>query len=403
MRPIKTFKITLWSAIVSLLFHDSSSGAAGLQASIEGNAAMNATCLVYVGTYTGAKSKGIYAFRMDATSGALSPLGLVAETPNPAFLDIDSKRRLLFAANEIDNFEGKSSGAVSAFSIDPVGGKLTLLNKQSSIGTGPCHLLLDKECKNVLVANYGSGSVAVLPVQSDGRLGAATAFVQHSGKSINPDRQQGPHAHCMTLDAANRFAFTCDFGLDKVMAYRFDAQHGTLSPGEPPFASVKAGAGPRHMVFHPDGRHAYVINELNSTINVFAYDSQRGALDELQTISTLPDDFKGRSTAAEVQVHPSGKFLYGSNRGHDSIAVFAIDPAKGTLTFVEHQSTQGKKPRHFAIDPSEKFLLAANQDSDTIVTFSIDAKTGRLKPTGQVVAVASPACVKFMQTGSTVN
>ncbi len=355
----------------------------------------NGNCLIYVGTYTGAKSKGIYACRMNLASGALSSLGLVAQTPNPTFLAIDPKSRLLFAVNEIVRYEGKPAGSISDFSFDAETGKLTPITRRSSIGSGPCHLVLDQAGHNIFVANYGSGSMAVFPVQPGGNLGENTAFFQDAGKSIDTDRQEGPHAHCMVLDAANRFAFACDLGVDKTMIYRFDPRRGTLTPNQPPFVPARPGSGPRHLAFHPDGRHAYIIHELNSTIAVFAYDPRRGALKELQTISTLPEDFKGERHAAEVEVHPSGKFLYGSNRGHDSIAVFAIDPVKGTLTPVEYQPTQGKTPRHFTFDPTGRHLLVANQDSDNIVVFDIDAGTGKLKATGQVLEVPSPTCITF--------
>ena len=256
--------------------------------------------------------------------------------------------------------------------------------------------MVDKTGKDVLVANYDSGSVSVLPIQPDGKLGAATAFVQHQGSSADPQRQEGPHAHSINVDAANRFAFAADLGLDKVLVYRFDPAKGTLIANSPPSVSVKPGAGPRHFAFHPGGHYAFVINEMGSTVTAFSYDPAHGVLKELQTISTLPENFKGENSTAEVQVHPSGKFLYGSNRGHDSIAVFAIDPDKGTLSLVERQSTQGKTPRNFGIDPSGQYLLAANQDSGTVVVFRIDPQTGHLSPTGQVVEVPSPVCVKFL-------
>ncbi|MBI4471483.1 MAG: lactonase family protein [Acidobacteria bacterium] len=358
--------------------------------------------LVYVGTYTEAKSKGIYLFRLQPEGTevfqnvTLVPLGLAAETANPSILEIDLKRRRLFAVNEMDEFEGKPTGAVSAFSIDPATGKLTLLNQRASMGKGPCHLVLDHEGRNLLVANYGSGSVSVLPVQSDGRLGEPTDLVQHSGKSVDPDRQEGPHAHCVTLDPANRFAFVCDLGLDKVMAYRYDAEKRKLTPNEPAFAPITPGAGPRHMVIRPDGRFAYVINEVNSTIIVFAYDPEAGALKELQTVSTLPGYWEGANTTAEVEVHPSGKYLFASNRGHNSVVLYTIDPDKGTLTWVEEQGTGGKTPRHFGIEPSGKYLAIANQNSDTVLAARIDAGNGRLKPSGIFASVPSPACVKFL-------
>jgi 6-phosphogluconolactonase len=361
----------------------------------------NAT-LVYVGTYTGTKSKGIYLFRLQ-TPGlevpqniTLVPLGLAAETANPSFLELDLTRRLLFAVNELDSFEGKPTGAVSAFSIDSASGKLRLLNQRPSMGTGPCHLVLDRERRNLLVANYGSGSVAVLPVGPGGRLGAATDVVQHAGSSVNRDRQSGPHAHCVTLDSANRFAFVCDLGLDKVLAYRFDAVKGKLTPGEPAFTPIKAGAGPRHMVFRPDGRFAYVVNEMSSTIVVFRYEPNAGVLTELQTVSTLPEHFGGANSGAEIDVHPSGQFVYVSNRGHDSVVLFRVDPQRGTLTYVEEQGTGGRKPRHFGIEPSAQHLAIGNQDSDTVLVCRIDAGNGRLKPSGVFATVPTPACVKFL-------
>lgn len=380
-----------------LLFSNSASAAGESKTPSGSQVEDPGKCLVYVGTYTGARSKGIYAYRMDLATGFLTSLGLVAETPNPSFLDLNPQRHFLYAANEIDHFEGKASGAVSAFSMDPTTGKLSLLNQRPSVGAGPCHLVLDQNGRNLLVANYGSGSIAVLPVGEDGRLGEASAFIQHAGKSINPERQAGPHAHCLTLAPDNRFALACDLGLDKILIYQFDAQTGKLVPNQPAFAPTKAGAGPRHLVFHPDSRHAFLISELDSTITVFEHEAGHGALKEVQTISALPADSQAASSAAEIAIHPSGKFLYASNRGHDSIAIFAINPAKGTLTLIGHEPTQGKTPRHFGIDPTGKFLLAANQDSDSIVVFAINDTTGRLKPAGQTVHIAAPACIIFLQ------
>jgi 6-phosphogluconolactonase len=336
---------------------------------------------------------------MDPGSGQLTPAGLAAETVNPSFLAISPNHRFLYAVNEIDDFGGTSSGAVSAFAIEPTTGKLTLLNQESSRGSGPCHLIVDKQGKNVLVANYGGGSVAVLPIRPDGRLGPATAFIQHQGSSVNPQRQKEPHAHSMNLDAANRFAFAADLGLDKVLIYRFDPNHGTLAPNDPAAATVAPGSGPRHFAFHPSGHWAYVINEIASTITAFSYDAKTGALKTVQTVSTLPEGFTGNSSTAEIQVHPSGKFLYGSNRGDDSLAIFRSDPDTGRLTSVGRQPTQGKTPRGFGIDPTGAFLLAANQDSDSIVVFRIDPETGKLQPTGQVVEVPKPVCVQFIAVG----
>ena len=354
--------------------------------------------LVYVGTYTRGKSgsQGIYAFRLDPSAQTLVPIGLAAETPNPSFLEIDRARGLVFAVNEVDQFEGKPGGAVSAFSIDRATGKLTLINQQASMGRGPCHLIIDKTGRHLLIANYGSGTVAVVPVAADGRLGPATAVVQHTGSSVNPERQKGPHAHCMALDAANRFAFACDLGLDKVLTYRFDAARGTLQPHDPPFTALQPGAGPRHMAFTPDGRHAYVLNEMHSTVTAFSYDAAAGALKELQTLPTIPAGFTGRNSGAEIAVHPSGKFVYASNRGHDSIAVFTIDSAKGTLTFVANEPIGGRTPRHFGIDPAGEWMTVAGQASDTLLTARIDPATGRFKPAAAPVSAPTPVFVGFV-------
>jgi 6-phosphogluconolactonase len=350
---------------------------------------------VYVGTYTG-KSKGIYLCELDLGSGELTLQGLAAMTVNPSFLAIDPAHRFLYAVNEVDHVAGSKSATVSAFAINPQSGALTFLNQQSSRGTTPAHLTVDREGKNVLVANYGSGSVAVLPIGPDGRLAPATGFAQHHGSSVNKSRQEGPHAHCVAVDPANRFAFVADLGLDQVLIYQFDATQGLLAPNAPPFAAVAPGSGPRHFTFHPSGRTAYVINELFSTITTFGYDPGTGALQTLQTVSTLPPAFKKTNTTAEVQVHPSGKFLYGSNRGHDSIAIFAIDPATGLLTPTGYEPTGGKTPRNFSIDPTGVYLLAANQDSGTVVVFKIDLEAGGLTPTGHPVAISMPVCVAMI-------
>jgi 6-phosphogluconolactonase len=287
---------------------------------------------------------------------------------------------------------------VTAFAVDRSSGKLAALNQEASVGSGPAHLVVDKTGSSVLVANYGGGSVAVLPIGSDGNLGKASAFVQHTGSSIDPKRQKEPHAHSITVDPANRFAYAADLGVDKVLIYRFDAKRGALVANDPPFASVRPGAGPRHFAFHPQRRFAYVINEMALTITAFAHDTSRGALAELQTVSTLPPDHATQAgySTADVQVHPSGRFLYGSNRGHDSIVVFAIDQKTGRLALIEHESTQGSTPRAFGIDPSGRYLLAANQRSDSVVVFRIDQQTGSLTPAGHTIRIGSPVCVKFV-------
>jgi 6-phosphogluconolactonase len=365
---------------------------------------MDAT-LVYVGTYTGPKSQGIYVFRLQADDPrvsqniTLAPLGLAAAASSPSFLALDPTRRLLFAVNEVNQFEGKPTGAVSAFAIDRAKGTLALINRRPSMGAGPCHLALDRSGRHLFVANYGSGSVSVLPVARDGRLGAASDVVQHTGSSVNPDRQKGPHAHCVTVDRDNRFVFVCDLGLDKVLAYRFDAAHGTLTPHDPPFAPLKPGAGPRHMVFRPDGRFAYVVNELTSTITAFRYDANGGVLREVQTVSTLPEHFEGANSGAEIDVHRSGRWLYVSNRGHNSVVLFDIDSDAGTLSYVEEQGTAGFTPRHFGIDPSATYLAVGNQNSDTILVARIDAGNGRLKPSGVLAHAPSPVCMTFLPPG----
>src|SRR5258707_10027020 len=288
--------------------------------------AASAMLRVYIGTYTGAKSKGIYLSQFDPAKGELTSPELVAETKNPTFLAVHPNRHFLYAIGEVDSFAGKKSGGVSAFSIEPKTGKLLLLNQQPSGGTGPCHLTVDKTATCLLVANYGSGSIAALPIGADGKLGAATSVIQHKGSSVNAQRQEGPHSHFITADPGNRFALTCDLGLDKVLAYKLQlsATEPTLTANEPPAVSLKAGSGPRHLAFHPNGRFAFLINEMASTLTSFAYDGQKGALMELQTVSLLPENFKGNTTAAEVQMHPSGKFVYGSNRGNATIAVFGF-------------------------------------------------------------------------------
>jgi 6-phosphogluconolactonase len=358
---------------------------------------------VYVGTYTaeaGSTSKGIYAYRFDSDTGELASIGVAAETANPSFLAVHPNQRFLYAVNETGNYQGQKSGAVSAFSIDHTTGKLTLLNEVASKGADPCYITVDKTGKYVLVANYTGGSVAVFPVLEDGRLGEATAFIQHTGHGADPERQEGPHAHSIDLSPDERFAIVDDLGLDETLVYRFDRAKGSLTLNDPQIyttlAKADPGAGPRHFAFNPNGKFAYVVNEIQSTVSVLSYDGSAGVLRRLQTISTYPKDFSAHNDDAEIQVHPSGKFLYASNRGHDSIAVFAIDPDKGTLTLVEYASTNGRTPRSFEIAPGGSLLFAANEKSNNIVVFSIDAKTGRLKPTGKVLDVSEPVCVKFV-------
>lgn len=354
--------------------------------------------LVYIGTYTSGESEGIYVFRMNSENGKLGGRKLAAKSEQPSFLAISPDHKYLYAANETMEWQGvKGAGGVTAYGIDSESGKLNEINAQPSGGGAPCHLIVDPSGKNVLVANYMGGNVSVFPVNSDGGLGGATCLMQHAGTSVNPRRQEAPHAHSINLDPAAKFAFAADLGIDRVMTYRFDANAGSLSPHDTPSAKVSDGAGPRHFAFHPDGKTAYVINEMAMTITVFRYDGDRGTLTELQTISTLGGEEveKGQSTA-HVEVHPSGKFLYGSNRGHDTIVVHSIDQS-GKLTHVENQSVMGRTPRNFAVSPDGRFLLAANQNSSDVVVFSVDQESGALEPTGHKVECPNPVCVKFLQ------
>lgn len=349
---------------------------------------------VYFGTYTGGKnpSKGIYHSILDTDTGKLSNPILTAEAKNPSFLEIHPNKKFLYAVSEVGG-----SGGVSAYAINRKTGNLKFLNKQKSGGAGPCHVSIDNIGKNVLVANYGSGSASVIPIKSNGTLGEPTGFVQHEGSSVNPRRQKEPHAHSINVSPDNRFAFVADLGTDKVMIYRLDIKKGTIVKNNPPYAKLKPGAGPRHFSFHPNGKYAYVINELDCTVTAFTYKSASGALNDIQTITTLPKDFDGSNTCAEVRVHPNGKFLYGSNRGHDSIAVYRIDLANGKLTFEEHETADIKTPRNFNIDPTGKFCLVANQGSNSVVVFRIDQKTGALEPAGHKVSIGRPVCVRFLR------
>jgi 6-phosphogluconolactonase len=343
---------------------------------------------LYVGTYTSSTSEGIYVYRMDRLTGALRRTS-VTKSENPSFLAVDPSKSFLYAVNET------STGAVSAFKIDRQTFELELLNQQPSSGGDPCHLVVDDRGKSLLLANYTGGNVAVLPIRGDGSLGPASDVEQHEGSGPR-EQQKGPHAHCIKLDRFNRHAFAADLGSDKVMTYRFNAAAGKLELAQQPFAALHQGAGPRHLTLHPNGKYLYVINELDSSITTFRYDAAKGTLTAFESLSTLPRDFSGTSYCADVHVSQSGRFLYGSNRGHNSIVVFAIDPHSARLTLVEHVSTGGNWPRNFVIDPSGRFLLVANQRSDNVVTFRIDAQTGRLTPTGQVTEIPVPVCLQFL-------
>ena len=352
--------------------------------------------LAFIGTYTTkTDSKGIYSFRFDTATGQLTSIGLAAPTQDPSFLAVAANEKYLYAVNELPTFDGKSSGAVTSYSIDHKSGQLTQLNQVPSGGADPCYVSLDRTGKFLLVANYTGGSVATFPIAPDGRLGPASAFVQHTGSGPNKERQEGPHAHYIEASSDNRFVFVVDLGLDEVVIYRFNSATGSLTPNDPPFAKLLSGPGPRHLAFHPNGKFAYVLSEVKSTVTAFAFNPKTATFKTLQTLSTLPKDFTAPNDTAEIVVHPSGKFLYASNRGHDSIAVFAIDPAKGTLTPAGDFPTQGKTPRNFALDPSGNFLLAANQESNNIVVFRINPSTGALTATGQPAPVPAPVDIVF--------
>lgn len=355
--------------------------------------------LVYVGTYTGpGRGEGIYVYRLDPANGALAHVQTVSDLNSPTFLALHPRLPFLYAVERQMAGGDANVGAVAALAIDPGSGALTLVNRQASGGASPCYVSVRPGGGQAFVANYASGHVASLPIEGDGRLGAASSVFHHQGSGPDPKRQAGPHAHCIAPDPAGGYALACDLGIDKVMVYRAGAADGGMVPNSPPHGALPPGAGPRHLAFHPSGRYVYVINELDSTLSAFAYDAGRGALELMQTVTTLPAGFSGTNHPAQVIVHPAGRFVYGSNRGHDSIAIFAVDAATGQVTAVGHESTQGRNPRNFNVDPSGTLLLAANQDTDNVVAFRIDAEAGSLTPTGQSTETPAPVCVVFRAT-----
>lgn len=353
--------------------------------------------LVFVGTYSGPRSQGIYSYRYDPDSGVIEELGLAAATPSPSFLAIHPNGRFLYAANESGRPDGGRDGAITAFSIDPSNGRLRELNQVASEGSAPCHLTVDPGGRQVLAANYGGGSSLSVAIEPDGRLGSRTSFHQHAGSSVNPARQKEPHAHSVNLAPGGRHAYVADLGIDRVLVYPFDPVRGLAGPALEDSPRLAPGSGPRHLAVHPSGRTAYVINEMLSTITTMRVSRDGGRLEPDQTVPTLPAGFQGGSSTAEVVVHPSGRFVYGSNRGHDSLAIFSVDPASGRLTPAGHEPTGGRTPRNFCIDPEGKTLWAANQGTDNIVVFRINAVTGQLTRTGQELRVGSPVCVRFLR------
>jgi 6-phosphogluconolactonase len=360
----------------------------------------NDTAIVYIGTYTPAEAPsaddvdGIFVYRLDMASGALDKLSATAGLTNPSYLAIDPKGRYLYAVQEMEAHANQPGGAVSGFAIDPHTSALKPINTQPTHGIHPCYVSLDQSGRWLMAANYSSGSICVLPLEEGGALGPATATLQHSGSSVNPERQAGPHAHSIMVDPGNRFVLAADLGLDQIVVYQLDAKRGSLT--EHHRADLRPGAGPRHLTFHPSGRYLYCMNELDSSITVFDYDAAQGTLRELQTVSALPDDFSGSNSGADIHVHPNGRYLYSSNRGHDSIAIFALDDTTGLLQPSGHVATGGRTPRNFAIDPTGTFLFAANQATDTVVSFRIDRATGGLTPTGLVTEVPRPVCVRIV-------
>jgi 6-phosphogluconolactonase len=350
---------------------------------------------MYVGGYSSPTSKGIYGYRYDANSASFTPLVLSAAVHNPSWIVTDPQHRTLYAVSEIGN-AGNENAYISSFSIDAKTGSLTFLNKMDSGGGGACHLVVDKTGKILFVANYGSGSVASFEILPDGSIGKQTGFDQHAGSGIDRVRQKGPHAHSVVLSSDNRFLFVPDLGTDRIMIYKVDAAKKTFTPNDPASASVRAGLGPRHMVFGVGDKFAYVVCEMGSSVAVFSYDRPSGILTPVQTIANLPPDFKGEDNSAEVQVDRTGHFLYASNRGNDSLTIFGIDQSKGTLTKLGLTPSQGKIPRNFAIDPAGRHLLVANQKSDDIVVFAVDQKSGALTLTEGKLNMYSPVCILFV-------
>lgn len=349
-----------------------------------------ADTLVFFGTHVSGPGKGFSIAHFNTDSGELTTPKFDVDAVAPAFFIIHPDGRRIYTCNS-----GRPGG-VSAYSIEPKTGHLTLLNSQPAGGADTSYISLDKTGRYALAANYEGGNIAVFAIKPDGSLGDRTAFVQHTGSSVNPQRQSHAFAHSIITDPSNRYALVADLGLDKLFVYRFNEKDGSLAPNDPPFVTVKPGSGPRHVKFHPDGRHVYLINEIGSIIIGFNWDAAKGTLAEFQTISTLPEDFKGTSACAELEIHPNGKFLYGSNRGHDSIAMFAIEPGSGILKPIGHASTQGKTPRNFAFDPTGKWVIVTNHGSNNAVVFRVDANTGLLTQTGKPVDVPYPFCERFL-------
>ncbi|GCE46168.1 6-phosphogluconolactonase [Thermosporothrix hazakensis] len=349
---------------------------------------------LYIGTYAPAQDPGIYIYEFDEEDGQFRLIEGFSGIENPSFLTPSHDGRFLYAVSETDTYEGKPGGSVAAFAIDPQQGTLTFLNREATLGRGPCHLVADRSGSCLIVANYTGGSASVFPLLSDGKIGQIAQLVQHEGHGVNPSRQEGPHVHSAFLSPGGQHVLLCDLGIDTISSYTLDRKTCHLELCTE--TKAEPGAGPRHLAFHPSGKFVYVINELNSTIVAYRYELENGALQPLQTVSTLPEGFEGENTGAEICVHPSGELLYGSNRGDDSIVAFRIDPQTGLLSFIERASVQGKTPRNFSITPNGRFLLVANQDSNSVIVFSLDPDTGHLGATGEALALSHPVCLKFV-------
>lgn len=350
---------------------------------------MASSHLIFFGTYTRTTSRGIYAARLDDETGLLSAPQLVAETPNPTWITFSPDKKFLYAVHA-------SKAQAIGFKVDAANATLTPLPVPASASeqtAGPAHLAVDATGRTLVAANYGGGYVASLPIQPDGTLGTPK-IIAHSGHGPNPQRQEKPHVHSVTVSPDNRFVLVCDLGLDRIFTYALDPATATLTPGNPPFATTEPCSGPRHFKFSVDGKHAYAITEMASTINAFDYNPANGALTHIQTISTLPPDFQAK-WGAEVRVHPNGRYLYASNRGHDSLALFTIDPQTGKLTLVEIVPSGGKVPRNFALSPNGKWLVSGHQDSGDVTVFKVNPDTGRLTRVPQNTNIAASVCVLF--------
>jgi 6-phosphogluconolactonase len=354
--------------------------------------------LLFVGTYTKKDSKGIYVWRFNSQTGALTPIGLAAETENPSFLAIHPKAWFLYAVNETGNYQGKPTGSVSSFTIDQTTGKLTFINQVASGGADPCDIVIDHTGHTAAVANYTGGSFALFPITRNGELGEASQVEKITGKGPNKERQEGPHTHSVNIARDNKSLIVTDLGTDKVLAYHLSAEKSTIQPAEPPFVKVPDGDGPRHSVFSRDSRFLYVLSEMGSSVTTFKFDANSAKLERLTTVNALPSNYKGPNDAAEIAIDRENKFLYTTNRGHDSLAVFAVTEHTGALKLVDHVQTGGQHPRHFTIDPSGNWLLIANMNSDNIVVFSRDRKTGVPKPTGVSLYTGAPVCLKFVRS-----